>query len=509
MTELGPLKVTLAWDDFEGAVQEPVTSSLLVNDLDLELVDPSGTVFYPWQIGQTILDGSGNPLPDNAQPPGTVIQVQLPINPTLTPALNDDYIPANALTGNGVWVARQGKDHLNNVEQVFVPNVVAQQLGTWTMRVLGFNVQTGTQDYSLVGFPSPPTLPQIQVPGSVDAGDACVGSTTTATLEVCNTGKADLFVGPIASSDPQFSVTTPSGGYAVAISPDFCFPFEVVFAPSAEGVQTAILTIPSNDPDEPSIDINASGIGTVPDIRVTGSTDFGVTSAWAPSERTVSVCNTGGCNLSVAAASSSCADFTLVSNPFPAVVSPDSCLDLVVRFTPVLPGFKSCDLAVTSDDPDSPMVTQTLTARTPPAISFHAGLVDPHGTLSNVAKQGSSFTLGYVNPFRPKLAWDVRLGQSSFDGRPGFDDVDAWNLGANIRFIVNPAAPVRFLLTAGLGVYHFDPGDFEGGGSAGVGLNVPVGSRFAFEAIYRHHLVFTASPSIEYGQGELGFQVSF
>ena len=149
------VQVTLAWDDVEAGLQTPVNTSLLINDLDLELVAPDGTtIFYPWQLGQTILDSNGNPLANNQQPPGTNIQVQIPITPTANPAAGNDYVPANALAGNGAWVAATGKDHLNNVEQVTIAN--ANQVGHWKARVLGFDVQAGFgQDFSLVGFPYP------------------------------------------------------------------------------------------------------------------------------------------------------------------------------------------------------------------------------------------------------------------------------------------------------------------------------------------------------------------
>ncbi len=152
--QVGPLRVTLAWDDIEGAVQNPATNPTLVNDLDLELVDPNGLIHYPWQLGQEIQDLNGNALANNAQPAGTDIQVEIPIQPDANPA-NDEYIPENAFNAGGDWVAATGKDHLNNVEQVFVQNVTANQVGHWTLRVIGFDIDAGSQDYSVVGFPYP------------------------------------------------------------------------------------------------------------------------------------------------------------------------------------------------------------------------------------------------------------------------------------------------------------------------------------------------------------------
>jgi hypothetical protein len=314
-------------------------------------------------------------------------------------------------------------------------------------------------------------VPVIQVPGSVDFADTCVGEAEFATLEVCNTGHQDLEVDPITSSDPQFAVTVPSSDYPVVISPDFCFPFEVTFTPAGPGPASARLTIPSNDRAKSSVEVTVSGTGgeadfnlaianagefggvclgehadldltlfnqgacnltidsitssdaqfVLPtatlfplvlspdaqfilpvrfeptdlgaqnatitidsddpdtpvevvdvsgdvspgDIRVTGNTDFGDVCAEDPAEETVSVCNVGPCNLEVTSASVDCPDFTLINNSFPAAVSSDFCIDLVVAFTPTSAGPKSCTLTINSDDPDTPVTTLDLTANTP------------------------------------------------------------------------------------------------------------------------------------------------
>ncbi|HKV12882.1 MAG TPA: hypothetical protein VJ725_32365, partial [Thermoanaerobaculia bacterium] len=139
----------------------------------------------------------------------------------------------------------------------------------------------------------------------------------------------------------------------------------------------------------------------------------------------------------------------------------------------------------------------------------HPGLADPHGVLNGVARQGSSFTLDFLYPVRPQLAWDLRLGVLRFDGRGANPDTDVWNLGVNAKFTINPAAPVRFFLMGGPDLYHFDPGDFEGGANLGVGLGVPAGTRFTLEATYNYHWTLTASPDLEFSQIELGLLVSF
>lgn len=92
-----PAQVSLAWDDFEATFN---AATALINNLNLELVAPDGTLHRPW-----ILD---------------------PAN------------PAN--------LATRGVNNRDNQEQV---TVSAPQKGTWLVRVVGTTVPQGPQDYSL------------------------------------------------------------------------------------------------------------------------------------------------------------------------------------------------------------------------------------------------------------------------------------------------------------------------------------------------------------------------
>ena len=451
-----PLKVTLAWSDAPGTAG---AANPVVNNLDLTVIAPDSTTFR------------GNLFAAGQSTPGGVA------------------------------------DALNNVEQVLVN---APALGSWTIRVGGTAVNVGApgQGFAVVAT-ARVSAPAIQVPGGVGFAATCLGSAALAELDVCNTGSADLLVGGIASSSPQFSVPTPSSGFPVKIGPGACFPFKVAFNPTAEGPQAATLSVSSNDPETPVVAVAATGIGTQRDIRVTGSTDFGVVSNWSPKTRTLAVCNIGPCPLAVSGATIGCPDFSLVANPLPATLAAGACLDLEVAFTPTLPGPRTCPLQIASNDPDTPVVARTLSARTPPALSIHAGMVKAHGPFGNVAGTGSTIDLDFVNPVGPRLAWDLRLGRSRFDGKAGQPDTTVFRLGANAKFTFNPAGPLRVFVTGGPDLYHFDPGDFEAGFAVGLGLNLPAGQRFSFEATYDYHRAFTASPDLSFSQFRLGLLVSF
>lgn len=113
----GELRVALAWDDEPGSVVTSSTTAKLVNDLDLELVSPFGTVFRPWTL---------NPLPFTGSPGAG----------GLDPIAQSDVVPA-----------RRDVDRLNNVEMASVPLPIA---GRWKIRVRAFNLpNANAQPYAI------------------------------------------------------------------------------------------------------------------------------------------------------------------------------------------------------------------------------------------------------------------------------------------------------------------------------------------------------------------------
>ncbi len=97
------IKLTLAWDDFPG---DPSLTNALVNDLDLVLISPNGTQFYPWTLD-----------PNN------------PGNPAL----------------------KNQTDHLNNVEQIYINlSDYGSFSGTWIIKINGTLIIQPEQSYSIV-----------------------------------------------------------------------------------------------------------------------------------------------------------------------------------------------------------------------------------------------------------------------------------------------------------------------------------------------------------------------
>jgi Abnormal spindle-like microcephaly-assoc'd, ASPM-SPD-2-Hydin len=197
-------------------------------------------------------------------------------------------------------------------------------------------------------------------------GDVCVGSFKDLALTIANNGTCDLSVSNIVSSSGQFQMASVMS-FPLLVHAGNSIQVPIRFQPSSLGAKSGTLTVSSNDPATPTKTVAVSGNAPPPVMKVTGSATFGDVCAGAVAEKTISVCNTGKCDLHVTSATLSCPDFTLINNPFPATISPDSCLNLVIRFTPTSPGPKSCNLVINGDDPSNSTVTIVVTANTPTA----------------------------------------------------------------------------------------------------------------------------------------------
>jgi len=120
--------------------------------------------------------------------------------------------------------------------------------------------------YDFAGDDSVEIEPDISVtPTSKDFGDVYVDSSSSAqTFTVSNDGTADLVVGTITITGGD------AGHFAIpndncsgqTIAPTDSATLQVVFSPTSTGTKTAQLSIPSNDPDEPTLNVTLEGTGT-------------------------------------------------------------------------------------------------------------------------------------------------------------------------------------------------------------------------------------------------------
>lgn len=122
-------------------------------------------------------------------------------------------------------------------------------------------------------------------------GEADVGSNSTKTFTISNTGTENLEIEAItiAITNSSEFITQNDSCSGQTLAPSGTCTFDVIFSPSSEGKKDANLTISSNDPDTPNLSVPLNGTGTsaVTAPTVTTGSATSVTSSSATLNGTV------------------------------------------------------------------------------------------------------------------------------------------------------------------------------------------------------------------------------
>jgi len=131
-------------------------------------------------------------------------------------------------------------------------------------------------------------------PTSLDYGVVLVGDAIDRTFEIQNTSElVPLIVSGIESSTAEFTVISPTE-FPVTVSTVSPITVTVEFSPSTVGTVSGVVTVSSDDPETPQVDVSVFGIGyedTVPPAAIadlqaeTGATTAGIILSWtAPAD---------------------------------------------------------------------------------------------------------------------------------------------------------------------------------------------------------------------------------
>lgn len=241
---------------------------------------------------------------------------------------------------------------------------------------------------------------------SVPFGNAAVGGTANETVTVSNDGNADLVLGSVAVANgllAPFSVVndTCSGQ---TLAPAASCTLGVRFEPTAPGAFVEAFDIPSNDAADPTITIAVSGGATglaTPDIEVKDDTlpsddlaiPFGNVTEATTRDRTITVTNVGGLDLTIGTIGDSnalAAPFSIVTDGCSAeTLAPDANCAIVVRYAPPATGNASDSLNIPSDDPDEGSVTVQVTG---------AGIAAGEGGVETPSPDGADGGFMAIDP---------------------------------------------------------------------------------------------------------------
>jgi hypothetical protein len=147
------------------------------------------------------------------------------------------------------------------------------------------------------------TFPDIEVSRiSIDFGRLnAIGETDTQKIIVKNIGTADLDISDISLSGAIVYMLSPI--LDNVLSPSESSEFSVTYDPVTYEINTDIVTITSNDPDESIVNINITGAGSAPIINIDPVYyDFGVTLVGCDEETSIEISNVGDVDLIVTGA---------------------------------------------------------------------------------------------------------------------------------------------------------------------------------------------------------------
>ena len=271
-------------------------------------------------------------------------------------------------------------------------------------------------------------MPEISVPAPPTFEASCLGDSPHGSLKVCNLSAGNLVIASITSSNPEFAIVPPSGGFPVTVSHDFCFPFDVVFTPtSPAATHTADLTITSNDPDFPVLHVAVTAtVGQATAVTMIADTgNFGqlCPAPHAFKDLPITVNNRGTCPLLITGIASSSPDFQVAQVlTFPIKVAPGDNIEVPIRFQPTTAGAKSATITFSTNDPAAPAKVVSVNGLvppdyecTPPLFTAIDGAIGPTFGSAQTGNYIVDTAGHYLQSFGPGRRWGVQLqGQYAF-----------------------------------------------------------------------------------------------
>ena len=197
-----------------------------------------------------------------------------------------------------------------------------------------------------------------------------VGSNVGQTFTITNLGTTNLTGLAVSKSGVNSGDFILSALGAMTLAPNAATTFTVTFAPTFDGVRSAVVAIASNDGDENPFEINVSGLGVgTPEIAVfngfgtapanertdhVGTNVFATTPVGSNVGQTFTITNFGTADLTGLALSKSGAnsgDFTL-SALGTTTLAPNVATTFTVTFAPTFDGVRNAVVAIASNDGD-------------------------------------------------------------------------------------------------------------------------------------------------------------
>ena len=217
-------------------------------------------------------------------------------------------------------------------------------------------------------------------PPSLSFGTVNVGATSALTTQVQNAGTAALNVTAIALCSGTSAEFTWSPAAPVTVAAGAATTLTVTFAPTNADTDSGCIALQTNDPANPTVNLQVSGTGALPaapSIALSPSSlSFGSVTVGTTATLTTQVQDTGTAPLNVTSITpcSGASPAFSASPAAPFTVAAGGSTTLSVTYTPTTTAGDSGCFAIASNDPANPTVQLLLSgngaAPSVPAIAF-------------------------------------------------------------------------------------------------------------------------------------------
>jgi len=196
--------------------------------------------------------------------------------------------------------------------------------------------------------------------------------TRTVTIEVGNSGAAELTIGPVVPTGTNFDkFTIDPLDFSATIPASNFNSFDVEYISNSEGTHNAMIAVPTNDLSENPFTIYLTGTSLLvphPEITIVQGTniislvdgvyDFGTVQTGDTSEEvTFSIENTGSADLtidSIVLGDKNADEFSLDTSGMLSVLVPGAKTNFNVAFLPLYNGSKKGSITIINNDPVNP-----------------------------------------------------------------------------------------------------------------------------------------------------------
>ena len=221
-------------------------------------------------------------------------------------------------------------------------------------------------------------------PASASFGSVVTGNTNSQTVQIKNSGTANLTVSQATVTGSGFSLS----GLALpmTLTPGQSGNFNVQYAPQSAGNVSGAVSIISNAPNSPaSVALSATGVASSYTISVNpGSLSFGSVTDGSSAAQGFTVTNTGNASVAISGVTATGAGYSIASGAGAVTLSPNQSTSVSVQFAPSTAGAVSGSVNILSNATGSASsVALSGTGVAPPAQ--HAVALNWGASNSSVA----------------------------------------------------------------------------------------------------------------------------